>query len=152
KHLKPNYDGANKILTGHVLARARGPLLVGFGPEPDEVGRMTHARIWGGGITLIDRPFYMVLKNDQKFFRVANNVAARINLLFPDDARKRAEVLRNKRLLVLDTVTHELNEKFAAQHVGRGELARAVSKDVVYVQVPYAYRLNPERYLRVARL
>src|SRR5207253_10648914 len=28
--------------------------------------------------------------------------------------------------------------------------ARAITKDAIYVQVPYAYRLNPERYLQVA--
>lgn len=152
KHMHPGYEGSNKVLLGHILAQARGPLLVGFGAEPDEAARMTHARIWDGGVSLIDRPFYMILKNDQKFARVATNVAARINLLFPDDARKRIEVMRNKRLLMLDAVTNQLNDKFAVAHLGKGEMARAVSKDVVYVQVPYAYRLNPERYLRVARL
>src|SRR5207302_1778822 len=34
--------------------------------------------------------------------------------------------------------------------VPRSETAKAVTKEVIYAQVPLAYRLNPERYLRVA--
>ena len=33
-----------------------------------------------------------------------------------------------------------------------GEMARAVSQDLIKLRVPYAYRYNPERYIRVARL
>jgi hypothetical protein len=150
RNLDPAYQGGNKLLPGHILAKARGPLLVGFGPAEDENSRLCQARIWEGGVTLIDRPFYLVLKNDQKFARIANAVAQRINSLFPDDARKQQEVLRNRRLLVLDDVTTQLNDKFKLPTLGKGETARAVTKDVVYVQVPYAYRLNPERYLEVA--
>src|SRR5262249_40064306 len=43
------------------------------------------------------------------------------------------------------------NDKFKPPQA-RGETAKAVSSNVVYAQVPYAYHLNPERYLRVARL
>jgi hypothetical protein len=152
RNLDPAYQGANKLLPGHVLAKARGPLLVGFGPEQDESVRMRQARIWDGGVSLIDRPFYLELKDDQKFARIANAVAQRINLLFPDDARKQQEVLRHRRLVVLDEVAGQLNDKFKAPALGKGETARAVTKDMIYVQVPYAYRLNAERYLRVARL
>jgi hypothetical protein len=151
-NLDPAYQGSNKLLPGHVLAKARGPLLVGFGPEQDETVRLRQARIWDGGVSLIDRPFYLELKDDQKFARIANAVAQRINLLFPDDARKQQEVLRHSRLMVLDDVTGQLNEKFKVPTLGKGETAKAVTKDVIYIQVPYGYRLNPERYLQVARL
>ena len=151
RHLNPNSQG-DKLLPGHILAKARGPLLVGFGPEEDEGERLRHGRIWDGGASLIDRPFYLVLRSDQNFYRVANSVAGRINQLFPDDARKRAEVLRNKHFWVLQSVTDGLNDKFKLPALGKGETARAVTKDMVYVQVPCAYHLNPERYLRVARL
>jgi hypothetical protein len=150
RHLNPNSQG-DKLLPGHILAKARGPLLVGFGPEEDEAERLRHGRIWDGGVSLIDRPFYFVLKSDQNFARVANSVAGRINQLFPDDARKRAAVLRNRNFLVLQDVTDQLNNGFKP-NLGKGETARAVTKDMVYVQVPCAYHLNPERYLRVARL
>jgi hypothetical protein len=151
-NLDPAYQGSNKLLPGHILAKARGPLLVGFGPEQDEGMRLRQARIWDGGVSLIDRPFYLELKDDQKFARIANAVAQRINMLFPDDAHKQQEVLRNRRLMMLDEVAGQLNDKFKVPTLGKGETARAVTKDVIYVQVPYGYRLNAERYLRVARL
>jgi hypothetical protein len=150
RNLDPAYTGANKLLPGHILAKARGPLLVGFGPAEDEGARQCQARIWEGGVSLIDRPFYLVLKNDQKFFRIANAVAQRINTLFPDDARRQQEALRNRRLLVLDDVRNQLNDKFKLPTLGKGETAKVITKEAIYVQVPYAYRLNPERYLQVA--
>ena len=58
----------------NILAKAGGPLLVGFGSEEDETERLRHGRIWDGGISLIDRPYYLVLKSDQNFARVANSV------------------------------------------------------------------------------
>src|SRR5262249_22023134 len=51
---------------------------------------------------------------------------------------------------MLDEVTGQLNDKLRTVPAARGETARAVTKDVVAVQVPYAYRLNPERYVLVA--
>jgi hypothetical protein len=150
RNLNPGYPGADRLLTGHILARAHGPLLVGFGAGEDDAGRLLRGRIWDGGESLIDRPFYLVLKNDAKFARVADAVARRINLLFPDDEHKRQRVLRNKNLLVLDEVTSGLNEKFKAPMQGKGEVAKAATKELVYLQLPHSYRLNPERYLRVA--
>ncbi|MCC6418453.1 MAG: flagellar basal body P-ring protein FlgI [Gemmataceae bacterium] len=151
RHLSPQYQGSDKLLPGHILARARGSLLVGCG-HPEETNRQCVGCVWDGGAFLSDRPFYLVLKNDQKFARIANAVANRINSLFPDDARKRQEVLRHRRLLVLDQVATRLNDKFTPAAVGRGETARAAGKDVVCIHVPYTYRLNPERYLQVALL
>lgn len=150
QRIKSEYQGSDKLLPGHILAYARGPLLVGFGAG-DEATLHGRGRIWSGGVSLIDRPYYFVLKNDKKFARVANTIADRINLMLPDDPVKRQEVLLHKRLLVLDEVTQQLNDKFKPA-VGRSETARAINKEVVNVHVPYAYRLNSERYLRVARL
>jgi hypothetical protein len=151
KHINPQYQGNDTLLPGHILAVARGPVLVGMG-EGDAAAKLRRGVIWEGGVSLIDRPFYLVLKNDQKFAAVANAVAERINLMFPDDARKREEVLRNKRLLMLDEVTSQINEKFRPVLAQKSETARAVNREVVYAQVPHTYRLNPERYLRIARL
>src|SRR5262249_34888348 len=54
-------------------------------------------------------------------------------------------------LYLLDDVTRQLNQK--QEHaLGRGDMAKAVNKELVNLRVPYAYRYNPERYLRVARL
>src|SRR5262249_50602822 len=117
--INPQYSGGDKLLPGHVLAYARGPLLVGFG-DGDDKAKLCRGRIWEGGVSLIDRPFFLVLKNDKKFARVAGAVAERINVLFPDDALKQQRVLHHKRLLVLEEVTNQLNDKFKPPQA-RGE-------------------------------
>jgi hypothetical protein len=151
KGLRPNTDKPNALLPGHILARARGPLQVGSG-DGDEEEQMRKARIWEGGVSFIDHPLVLVLKNDQKFARVAAAVADRINAMYQDDPRRQAEVERHKRLLVLDEVASQINDNFHTPTPGKGAIARAMRKDGVYVNVPWEYRLNPERYLRVVRL
>lgn len=150
RNISPQYQGSDMLLPGHILGVARGPVLVGLGAG-DDTSRLKHGVVWEGGVSLIDRPLALVLKKDQSFARVANSVAERINLMFPNDARKREEVLLHKRLMVLDEVTGQLNDKFRPSPTSRGETAKAITKDVVYAQVPHVYRLNPEHYLRVAR-
>ena len=150
KSLLPSYKGSNSLLPGHILAHARGPLLVGFG-NPDEQNELKRARIWGGGISNLDRPFYLLLKNDDKSARIANAVAERLNLMFQDDVRAQRIIQQNQRLLLLDNVTRELNEK-QDRGPGQTEMAKAVNKEVINLRVPHAYRYNSERYLRVARL
>jgi hypothetical protein len=147
KNINPEYEGSNRLLRGHICARAQGPLLVGFG-DGDETARQKRAVVWGGGVSLIDRPYYLTLKNDQQFARIANAVAERIKQTFRDDGRKR--------LLVLGQVTDQIGGRFSGPggpgYPGPGAVAKAVSREVVYVRVPWGYRLNPARYLRVARL
>src|SRR5260370_2843728 len=65
KNINPQFEGGNRILKGHPLAKAEGPLLVGFGAG-DEAVTQRQARIWGGGRSAIDRPFYLLLNNDQQ--------------------------------------------------------------------------------------
>jgi hypothetical protein len=147
KNINPETEKGNFLLRGHICARASGPLLVGFG-DGDEASRQKRAVVWGGGISLIDRPFYLTLKNDQQFARIANAVAERIKQTFRDDGRKR--------LLVLGQVTDQIGERFDGTrrpgYPGTAAVAKAVSREVVYIRVPWGYRLNPTRYLRVARL
>ena len=150
KNLLPDYNGADKLLAGHILGRARGPLLVGFG-NPDEPAELRRARIWGGGLCNVDRPFYLLLKNDEQSARIANAVAERLNLMFQDDLRKQQIILENQRLYLLNDVTQQLNHKQEAG-LGRGEMAKPIGKELVHLRVPYAYRYNAERYLRVVRL
>src|SRR5436190_16762890 len=162
KNINPDYDGANKLLGGHTLAHAKGGLLVALG-SGDEPADLRKARIWPtthivvgpddkkkivqeGGVCHTDRPFSFILKKDAKFAKVASVVADRINLMFQEDQRKQTEVLRTKHQLVLDQVTQQLNAKAdGMMHA----TAKAVGKDVIFVNVPYAYRFNPERYLLV---
>jgi len=130
KSLVPSYKGANSLLPGHILAHARGPLLVGFG-DPDEQLELKRARIWGGGISNLDRPFYLLLKNDDKSARIANAVAERLNLMFQDDVRAQRLIQQSQRLLLLDNVTRELNEKqdrgSGSSRNGQGDQTRSLS-------------------------
>jgi hypothetical protein len=148
--LKPDCPTSG-LLTGHILGKARGPLLVGFGEGDEEVG-LRRGRIWEGGESLADLPFYLYLKDDQCFARVANEIATRINAAFPDDPVRQARVQQTRKLLVLDEMTSQINQKFPGGATGNGETAHAVNKGVVHVKVPFEYRLCPERYLRVLRL
>jgi hypothetical protein len=149
EHISPG-KGSN-LIQGHILAHARGPLLVGFGEANEEI-RSRRARIWQGGVTEIDQPLYLYLNSDQQFASVANNIVNRINASFPDDAQKQATVRQNRRLLMLDEVTTQINGTFRNETgTPRGETAHAANKEVVYLKVPYEYRLDPERYLRVVR-
>jgi hypothetical protein len=160
KQLSPDTNTGNRYLKGHILAKAQGPLMVGFGAgegsrrpnqnrpaaAPESMNEK-QARIWGGGVSLIDRPFYLTLNNDQQFARIANAVAERINQTFHDDSRKR--------LLLLGKVTDRIGDRFngpAGANNAAGPTARALNRETVYVRVPWEYRLDPERYLRVARL
>jgi Flagellar P-ring protein/HEAT repeats len=151
KNIDPDYKGGNRLLEGHVLAVGKGPLLV-FGNAGDK-SDLKRARVWEGGVSLTERPFFLVLKKDSKSAAIANAVASRINLKFPADPKKQEFVQRHQQLFLLDDVTHQINEKFEPTSLGQsGDAAKAIGKDVVNVRVPYAYRYNPERYLRVARL
>jgi hypothetical protein len=152
KNINPEYEGGNRLLQGHILAVAKGPLLVGFG-NPGELAELKRARIWEGGSSLIERPYVFVLKKDDKSAKIANAIANRINLKFPDDARKHEAVHRQRHLYLLEDVTQQLNNAFEPAGPGnRGDVAKALNMELVNVRVPYAYRYNPERYLRVARL
>jgi flagellar P-ring protein FlgI len=149
RDLVPDYK-SNRLLSGHILAHAAGPLVVGFDDNSDEPTKLRRARIWGGAVSHLDRPFFFVLNKDQKFAYVADAVARRINAMFPDDSAKREAFLKSKRILVLDEITQQLNNQLAAASIHRGNTARAFNKEMVQCNVPYAYRFNPERYLRVA--
>lgn len=152
KGIDPAYKGGNRLLKGHELAIGKGPLLVGFG-NPDEAAELRKARVWEGGVSLIERPFFLDLKKDDRSARVAHAVASRINLMFPDDSRKQEFVQKHRQLFLLQDVTKNINDTFEESSLGRrGDTATAIDKSVVNVRVPYAYRYNPERYLRVARL
>ncbi|MCI0683051.1 MAG: flagellar basal body P-ring protein FlgI [Gemmataceae bacterium] len=151
KGLDPEYRGGNRLLQGHRLAVGKGPLLVGFG-DRDEATLKT-ARIWEGGVSLIERPFYLELKKDDRSARVAAAVATRINLKFPDDSKKHQFVHKHRHLFLLQDVTQNINDTFHDNPLTRGgDTAKAIDKSIVNVRVPYAYRYNPERYVRVARL
>jgi hypothetical protein len=125
----------NTLLMGKALAKAEGPLVVGTastGKEkpaqqltdsevPPPVPAYTVGRVWGGGRVLEDRPYWLVLNEDEKSSRLAMEIAARLNATFQPAGD------------------------------GRAKTANALTKEVVAVVVPPAYRLNHTRFLLVAR-
>lgn len=122
RNLDPNYAGADRTLKGHPLAKASGPLLVGYG-NGDEAAKLRQGRIWGGGRCAIDRPFYLLLNSDVQRAPVAQKVADRVN-----------ETMQGP------------------YHGAISEMAAAKNNQVVFLNVPEQYKHNLPRYLRVVRL
>jgi hypothetical protein len=122
KHLDPKYAGSDRYVLGHPIAKAEGPLLVGFG-DGDEAGRLRQARIWGGGRCRIDRLLRIVLNVDKRSARLAQVIADRINQSFHGSVR--------------GPLT---------------DLAVAETKEAVRLKAPTQYRLNLPRFLRVVSL
>jgi hypothetical protein len=122
RSLAPSVVSADELVLGHPVGSAQGPLLVGFG-DGDEAARLREARIWGGGRSKIDRPFYLALNSGQQFARVAQLVAERINETFHGSYR--------------GTLT---------------DIAVAKNNQAIALGVPPQYKLNVPRYLRVVRL
>jgi hypothetical protein len=122
RRLAPSLVSADELVLGHPVGGAEGPLLVGFG-DGDEAARLKQARIWGGGRSRIDRPFYLALNSDQQYARVAQLVAERINETFHGSFR--------------GTLT---------------DIAVAKNNQAIALGVPPQYKLNVPRYLRVVRL
>src|SRR4029077_10490348 len=121
RQINPNSTHVDRPLIGHQLARAEGPLLVGFG-DGDEGAKVKQGRIWGGARVEIDRPFWLSLNSDQQYARVSMKVAERINETFQGPYRSPSSTL-----------------------------AEAKTKGVVYLRVAPQYQLNLARYLRVIR-
>jgi hypothetical protein len=119
---KKSREGNGTYLQGHPVAKAEGPLVVGFG-DGDEAAKLRQGRIWGGGRCQVDRPFYLLLNSRDQRVRMAKTVADRINETFQGPV-----------------------------HGQVADLAEAKTKELVYLGVPPQYRLNLPRYLRVVRL
>jgi flagellar basal body P-ring protein FlgI len=122
-NLSANYNGSAVALKGPIVAKAEGPILVGFG-DGDEAGRVKQGRIWSGARCTIDWPFSLVLNPDQQYARVAAQVADRVNDAFAASPR-----------LAPDTA-----------------VAVAHNNVAVTLIVPSQYHLNLPHFLRVVRL
>ena len=147
--ISPDSKGANRNVLGHVLAKAKGPLITGMG-DPLDPREQRRALVWSGGISLVPRAYiFKMTKDDKKSAKVTANIANRINVQFQDDPKKMQAAQSMRDLMKLDGVTQGLNGAFTQ---GQGEMAKAVNKEYVSIRVPYAYRYNHERFLRVARL
>jgi hypothetical protein len=149
KNLDPTFKGPDRWLAGHVVAHAEGPLIVGLDTDGD---CLTHGSLWQGGVSHTDRPYFLMLKEDRRPAQVANAVVTRINATYQDDLRRQQQVERLRRLMVMGEITSQINEKFKKTLMAGTDMAKAASPQLVYVNVPWEYRLNSQRYLRVVML
>jgi hypothetical protein len=125
KNVSPNYPGPDHALKGNTMAKATGPLLVGFG-DGDEAARLRKGRIWGGGKCTAETPFLLMLNADQQFARVAAVIADRVNETFCG--------------------------AFHGNGPDGSAVAKASNNIAVGLRVPPQYKLNIPRFLRVVRL
>jgi hypothetical protein len=126
-HLKSNDYGTisegNRMLRGHDVVTARGPIqapLDGAGDASAASDQpLKRGYVWKGGKLLEGRAMFLILKTDQQRYRVADDVARR------------------------------LNEAFHAGDTPGTKVAMARHKDLIAVAVPPRYRLNRPHYMRV---
>jgi flagellar basal body P-ring protein FlgI len=128
EYLKSNDYGTvsegNRVLRGHEVVLAKGPIQAGLtdkgdGP-PTSDQPLKRAFVWKGGKVLDGRAMFLILKTDQQRYRVAEQVAAR------------------------------LNEAFHGGESAGTKVASARHKDLVAAVVPPRYRLNRAHFMRVA--
>jgi hypothetical protein len=126
EYLKKNDYGVvsegNRTLRGHEVVLAKGTIQSALtdadGPiTADEP--LKRGFVWKGGKVLETRAMFLVLKTDHQRYRVAEQVATR------------------------------LNETFHAGDSAGSKVATARHKDLVAIAIPPRYRLNRHHYLRV---
>lgn len=149
----PNNQNSSQILGGHIFAQAKGQLVVGFGNNADAT-ELKRGKVWYGGESRIHRPYALIMRNDAKSIRIANDVAQRLNFMYQEDPRSRALHAdfndAQKQILLNGSVTQQLNQAHDPSGMGATEMAKAASKDVINVRVPFGYRLDHDRFLHVA--
>lgn len=76
--------GGTQQLKGHVVAKAKGPVLVstGEGRDEDKAGVLRRGKVLGGARSLIDRDMSVYLKSDFRNFRNVTRIADRIGMRF----------------------------------------------------------------------
>jgi len=73
----------SQIRSGHVLAKAAGPVMVDPSAEGEEDRvRMTRGRILGGGVALKSRPLGLVLKPERQSVRTSAQIETAVNKRF----------------------------------------------------------------------
>src|SRR5204862_2726327 len=77
RNLSPNANTSERLLKGHILATAEGPVQVGFG-ESDGESTLRQAIIWEGGRAKRDNPFMLVMNSDQQYARLVSAIADRV--------------------------------------------------------------------------
>ncbi|HIQ21394.1 MAG TPA: hypothetical protein EYH34_09205, partial [Planctomycetes bacterium] len=114
------------VLEGHVLAKAKGPILISTGVSGDEeslAGVLRRGRILGGGISMTNRDLTIYLRSDFRSVRNSRRIANRIGQRF-----------------------HAYN-----RHGIKEPLAEAKTDQTIRLKVPKRYKDNYPRYLQVIR-
>lgn len=115
----------NRLIRGHEVVLARGLLQASLKPskntdeESPTLDAMKTAYVWKGGKLREGRPMFLILNTDEQRFRVAEQIATR------------------------------LNDTFHAGESASSKVAIARHKDLVAINVPPRYRLNHPHYMRV---
>lgn len=112
------------VMKGHILARAKGPILVTSGEgKSDSTGLKRRGKILGGGISKKDRDLRIQLRSDFRSVRQSKRIADRIGQRF-----------------------------FAYNESGlREPLAKALTDQTIELKVMPRYKDNYPRYLEVIR-
>lgn len=118
-------SSGNRMLKGHDVVVARGPLHAALNGvddgSPDSDKPLKRAFVWKGGKMIEGRPMYLVLSPEHQRFRIADQIAVRVN------------------------------ETFHAGDTPGSKFAMARHKETVAVAVPPRYRLNRPHFMRVVR-
>ncbi len=118
-HTLRGNQGSHAAVKGKVLARAEGPIIVGL-EGTGEKDKLRQGRILGGGRSLIDRNFALLLNREHQDAHTAKLVAERINQRF-----------------------------FGPFRNGMRGMAEAKNNVMITLKVPPPYRHNWPRYMRV---
>ena len=155
------YKNSPKLLESNIFAHAQGALVVGMGMNAD--GNETkRARVWQGAHSRIDRPYVFAMKQDAASVKIANAVAERINHMYQDAPKSSNSVVstlntgtlseQQKQIMLMGSMTQQLNNRQDHSGMTQEEVAKASKECVIRVRVPWCYRLEHERFLRVARM
>ncbi len=80
-NLSARFTGPATMVRGHTIAKAEGPLLVGFSSGDDEI-RQKAGRIWSGGKVMMDMPFTLLLNPKEQSAKKASQISDKVNALF----------------------------------------------------------------------
>lgn len=150
---RPEMARSQRMVEGHILAHAKGRLFVGFGgnTDPHELKR---ARIWQGGVSRIDRPYALCMRDDKTAIREAERIAQIINFKYQDDPNspaKRFEYTKQEKLiLTMGLATSQLNNHQDPFGSTANDIAHASKERIIQVRIPAAYRFDHDRFARVA--
>jgi flagellar basal body P-ring protein FlgI len=123
RNLSPNANVSDRVLKGHALAVAEGPVQVGFN-DSDGESKLRQGVIWDGGRAKRDNPFMLVMNSDQQYARLVSAIADRINETFQGPYR-----------------------------ASGSEIARTQqTTSFLVLNVPPQYKYNLPRFLRVVRM